>query len=29
MKCKIEDKFDKMSLDDQEIQTSNDEIEDR
>ena len=28
MKCKIEDKFDKMSLDDQEIQTSNDEIED-
>ena len=28
MKCKIEDKFDKMSLDDQEIETSNDEIED-
>nr|POE45824.1 isoform 2 of probable adp-ribosylation factor gtpase-activating protein agd14 [Quercus suber] len=28
MKYKMEDKFDKMSLDDQEIQTSNDEIED-
>ena len=28
MKYKIEDKFDKMSLDDQEIETSNDEIED-
>lgn len=28
MKCKVEDKFDKMSLDDQEIETSNDEIED-
>lgn len=28
MKYKVEDKFDKMSLDDQEIETSNDEIED-